>query len=294
MIKNGILLMGLSAMAILLATGGRVQILVVMYSINVFITFTLSQLGMCRHWLQVRNTDNTWLRKFLPNAVGMTLCSGILVMTTVFKFGDGGWATIALTGCFVLVCFQTRSHYGDIRVLLRNLDDRLMNLPPGLGPPADRKPDAKRPVAGLLVTKFDGLGIHSILTIKRLFHEHYDGIVFLSVGIIDSNRFKGADEVQHLEQETDGMLRKYVDFCGEHGVAADYRYTLGTDAVDEIVGITLDAVKDYPQLVVFAGKLIFASEQVHHRLLHNETAASVQRRLHLRNVPMMVLPIKAD
>lgn len=293
-IKNGIMLMGLSALAILLATRGRVQILVVMYSINVFITFTLSQLGMCRHWLEVRRIERTWLRKFLPNFVGLVLSAGILVMTMVFKFTEGGWVTVILTGLFVAVCFVTKSHYGDIKKLLRNLDERLMNIPAGQTPMAPRTPDPRRPTAGLLVTKFDGLGIHSILTIKRLFHNHYGGIVFLSVGIIDSSRFKGVDEVQNLQAQTREDLEKYVAFCAEHGLPADFRYVLGTDAVDEIVDLTLGAVKDYPQLVLFAGKLVFAEEQAHHRLLHNETAAAVQRRLHLRNVPMMILPIKAD
>ena len=39
----------------LLYTGGSVDVIVVMYSINVFLTFTLSQLGMCVHWWQVRH-----------------------------------------------------------------------------------------------------------------------------------------------------------------------------------------------------------------------------------------------
>ena len=114
------------------------------------------------------------------------------------------------------------------------------------------------------------------------------------MGIIDSSRFKGVDEVQNLEAQTREDLEKYVAFCAEHGLPADFRYVLGTDAVDEIVDLALAAAKDYPQLVLFAGKLVFAEEQAHHRLLHNETAAAVQRRLHLRNVPMMILPIKAD
>ena len=49
--QNGILLMGLGALGILAWTEGNVSMLVVLYSINVFITFTLSQLGMVRHWL---------------------------------------------------------------------------------------------------------------------------------------------------------------------------------------------------------------------------------------------------
>ena len=52
--QNGVLSMGIAAAAVLYYTRGAVALLVVMYSINVFLTFTLSQLGMARHWLQVR------------------------------------------------------------------------------------------------------------------------------------------------------------------------------------------------------------------------------------------------
>jgi hypothetical protein len=52
--ENGIVLMGGAALAILLYTGGSVTMLVTLYSINVFLTFSLSQLGMCVHWWQER------------------------------------------------------------------------------------------------------------------------------------------------------------------------------------------------------------------------------------------------
>ena len=53
---NGIVLMGGFALVLMLATRGSVDLLVVLYSINVFITFTLSQLGMVRHWWQERRS----------------------------------------------------------------------------------------------------------------------------------------------------------------------------------------------------------------------------------------------
>ena len=46
-------------------TLGQVKMLVVMYSINVFMTFTLSQLGMVRHWWQVRAEGGHWRRRMI-------------------------------------------------------------------------------------------------------------------------------------------------------------------------------------------------------------------------------------
>ena len=65
---NGIVLMGGFALVLMLVSRGSVDLLVVLYSINVFITFTLSQLGMVRHWWQERRTVPTWKQKWRSTA----------------------------------------------------------------------------------------------------------------------------------------------------------------------------------------------------------------------------------
>ena len=127
--QNGIVTMGLAAIATLIYTGGAVKLLVVMYSINVFMTFTLSQLGMVRHWWQVRSTEAHWRRRFLLAALGATVTGGILVITSVIKFTQGGWVTLMVTGALVLLCFLVRSHYQRVRGVLKSLDDVLSDLP---------------------------------------------------------------------------------------------------------------------------------------------------------------------
>ena len=93
--QNGILLMGALSLAMMLLSGGSVRFLVVLYSINVFITFSLSQLGMVRHWWQVRATERKWRHGILINGLGLLLTSFILVSVIVLKFDEGGWITIA-------------------------------------------------------------------------------------------------------------------------------------------------------------------------------------------------------
>ncbi len=58
--QNGILLMGVTSLGILIVTGGRVALLVVLYSINVFLTFSMSLLGLCIYWWQHRRQDARW------------------------------------------------------------------------------------------------------------------------------------------------------------------------------------------------------------------------------------------
>jgi len=76
--KNGVLLMGAAALAILIFTGGSVTVLVVLYSINVFITFFLSQLGMTRHWWNERKQEKKWKSKIFINGSGLILTAFIL------------------------------------------------------------------------------------------------------------------------------------------------------------------------------------------------------------------------
>ena len=78
-------------------SGGECAILVVLYSINVFITFALSQLGMVRHWWTAEKVDRPPSQETLHQWPRLVLCSTILVVMTCLKFWEGGWITIMLT-----------------------------------------------------------------------------------------------------------------------------------------------------------------------------------------------------
>src|SRR3989338_940740 len=96
-IKNGLLIMGGSAIALMLLSKGYVRLLVVIYSINVFITFFLSQLGMVRHWWKARGQSKDWLKKISVNGLGLVLTAFILVSVVIIKFHEGGWITLLIT-----------------------------------------------------------------------------------------------------------------------------------------------------------------------------------------------------
>src|SRR5262249_15428759 len=127
--QNGILAMGLAAIATIAYARGEVKLLVVQYSINLVLTFTLSQLGMVRHWWAVRRSEGHWRRRFLLALLGSFVTCAILVITSVIKFGQGGWVTLAVTGAFILVCIAVRAHYTRVRGVLKSLDDVLSDLP---------------------------------------------------------------------------------------------------------------------------------------------------------------------
>jgi len=291
--KNGTLLMGAAALAILFYTKGAVSLLVVLYSINVFLTFSLSQLGMCIHWWQVRKDERRWARRLAINGLGLTLTSSILAVTLTLKFAEGGWVTAVITCGLIATCVWIRRHYDRAAQSLQRLDAILTAVPAVPNARRITQFDPKAPTAVLLVTGYNGIGIHSFLAIQPLFQGLFKQFLFMSVGVIDSSRFKGADEVEHLQSSTEESLRRYVDFANGQGLWADYRYVLGTDTLDLLVDQCLKTAKEFPRAVFFAGKLIFAEETFLTRLLHNQAASTLQRRLQFAGLQMIVLPIRA-
>ncbi|MFI5315856.1 MAG: APC family permease [Myxococcota bacterium] len=293
--QNGILLMGGSALAALLYTRGDVRMIVVMYSINVFLTFSLSMLGMAVSWLRFRRgRPHRWRRAALFS-FGFVLCAGILSITVTEKFAEGGWITIAVTGTLVALCFVVRSHYRDVSSALSKLYAELENLPPEPGIAAGAPlpgVDPREPTAAVLVASYGGLGIHTAVNIFAAFPGHFRNIVFLSVGVVDSGAFKGEDAVKSLLADTENTLQRYVELAGRLGVAATYRFALGTDAVAEAETLCLAVKREFPRTTFFAGKVIFRRERWFQRLLHNETAFAIQKRLQWAGQTMVILPAR--
>ncbi|MGH7766629.1 MAG: APC family permease [Candidatus Binatia bacterium] len=291
--QYGVWFMGLAALAFLYYTGGDVRLLVVMYSINVFLTFSLSQLGMCRHWWGARKTERLWGRKFLVNGLGLAFTATILAVTVVIKFGEGGWVTVLVTSAFIFFCYVIRWHYERVRDALKSLDETLMNIPfhPDLRTPVPAKTPAA-PTAVLVVRNFDGLAIHSLLTISRVFPNHFKNVVFVSVGLIDSGRFKGHGEIENLRRSKEEDLASFVEFANCLGWYAEYRTSMGVDLIEELVTLCKAADEDCPNSIFFAGKLVFERENILTRLLHNHTPFTLEQRLQFEGLEMMILPIR--
>jgi amino acid transporter len=298
-LQDGVLLMGIAAFATLLYTGGDIKALVTMYAINVFITFSLTQVGMCRHWLRRPRETPRRIRRLIVHGVGFLMCFGILAIVVYEKFYiperpfEGAWVTLAVTGVLVVLCFLIRYYYRKVRETFARFAQQVEALPaePAL-PPARDTPDPDAPTASLLVSGYTGLGIHSFLTILRLFPKTYRQIVFVSVGVMDSGSFKGVEEVDRLHKETEENLQKYVALARRLGLTASAVMRVGTDPVAEAEELCTEIAQKYPKTTFFAGQLIFERETWYHRLLHNETAFAIQRRLQWRGLPLLILPAR--
>jgi amino acid transporter len=289
--QNGILLMGLASLAALLYTKGNVDEIVVMYSINVFLTFSLSMIAMLRHSWQTRHERQYWLRRVALFSASTILCLTILVITIVEKFLLGGWITLLVTGLVIALAFLIRWHYNTLTAKLNTLYEEL-----GVAPPAPLEhpvpPDPTKPVGAVLVAGYGGLGLHTFLSIFRSFPNHFKGVVFVSVGVIDSQQFKGEGTMEALKASVAANLDKYVAFAHGQGIPATSRMAIGTEAVAEAEKLCLEVAKEFPQVTFFAGKILFQKERWYQSILHNETAMAIQKRLQWAGKTVVVVPAR--
>ncbi len=302
--QNGVILMGLAALVVLLVVHAfsardMVSVLVVLYSINVFITFSLSQLGMVRHWWQERAKTPNWKKKLCVNGFGLLLTSGILISLCAVKFFDGGWATLFVTGLLVGVAFWVKHHYRQTQKKLYRLnelvaaalaDDALVSSVETIKSPATCDHNARTAV--FLVNGFNGLGLHTLLAVVRMFPKVYQNFIFVQVGVLDAGNFKGAAEVDNLREHSRIAVERYVTYMSRRGFYSEAHVALGTDIADEAAKECNLIAEKFPQAQFFAGQLVFKDESLITRWLHNHTVFELQRRLYQNGRAMLILPIQ--
>ncbi|MFM2295960.1 MAG: hypothetical protein RLZZ350_2373 [Verrucomicrobiota bacterium] len=291
--QNGILLMGGAALLVLLGTRGAVGLLVVLYSINVFITFSLSQLGMVRHWWQERAVNPRWLRKLAINVVGLALTSFILVTLTVEKFFEGGWVTLLVTAIFVGAAFLIRRHYDQTKRDLARLDS-LMPVFADENSVATNPSacDANAKTAVVFVNGFNGLGVHTVLAIVRMFPGVFRNFVFVHVGVVDAGNFKGASELENLRAHIATESGHYVASMQRRGFYAEAITEASTDVVETASRQATALARRFPQAMFFSGQLVFAKDSRLTRLLHNFAVFALQREFFRQGLAFLILPIR--
>jgi len=291
--RNGVIMIGIAAIALLLYTHGSISALVVMYSINVFLTFSLSEFGMARFFIKNREKEAKWKQQLSVQLIGLTLCLTILIITIFEKFAEGGWVTLIITSVLILLCYIIRKHYARIQGDMRKLDALLKDVPVH-GNINEEPVDKKNMTAIQLVGGYNGFGVHTLLNIVRSFPGLYKNFIFISIAVVDQGIFKGEEGLDVLKISVQESLLKYVNLARKLGFAADWRMGVGTDVVDTSTDLCLETMQQFPRSTVFTGKLAFRVEKFYHRLLHNETAYAIQRRLQWSGVTNVILPIRMD
>jgi hypothetical protein len=301
--QNGILLMGAAAFFVIWMSKGSVAFLVVLYSINVFITFTFSQFGMVKHWFQVRKTEKSWFGKLLINGIGLLLTVFILITVVVIKFEEGGWITLVITSCLVSLSLYIKKHYNKIGKEIGKIQGVMNSKMPELVHilktkikmvKSDREIEPTDSTAVILVNGYSAIGLYSLFYLLNTFHNTYKNFVFVSVGVVDSGSFNSHEQLEILKLELENDLQKYTKLIHELGCNAEYRYSIGTDVSEEVVKMVPEVMEKYPNSTFIGGQLIIRGMYRISRVLHNFTIFSIQRRLYKHGLTTIVIPISLD
>lgn len=115
--SNGIITLGILASILIVIFKGETHLLIPLYAIGVFISFTLSQSGMVKHW--IKSKEPGYKRSMLINGLGAVVTGITAIIIASEKFSGGAWIVIILIPCFVLFFKIINNHYKAIADELR-------------------------------------------------------------------------------------------------------------------------------------------------------------------------------
>ncbi len=249
--SNGVLILAACAAVLIVAFDASVTRLVQLYILGVFLSFTISQGGMVRHWGRELRTATGSARRSMHrsrvlNAVGATVTALVLVIVVVTKFSHGAWLIIIAVPAFVVVMLLIHRHYD-------RTDDRLAAPPGGLALPAR---------------------VHSVVLVSRLNAPALQALAFARaarpstlVGLHVQTDRSNVAALEHLWEQRDVPVPLVVvesPFRDVTGPAVDYVRRLKAEHPGDMVAVYI------PEYVV---------RHWWEGLLHNQSAIRLKTRL---------------
>jgi amino acid transporter len=288
--QNGLLLFGVGSFLLLYLTNGNVRFLVILYSINVFITFSLSLLGLCVYWWHHPQKDSKWRSHFSFSVFGFVIIVSILLIMLLTKFLEGGWVTLLITSAVVITCLFIKRHYRFVNVKLKELDERL-------APPLSKQklkplpvsPD--KPTGVFFISNSRGIAMHTLLSALRLFPGHFYNFIFVSAGEVDIKSFQGSETLAKMRNQVEDNLNYFVDWCSQYGYAVEKYSVCDTYIIEALTECAKTIAAKYKDCTFFASKLIIEDEDWFSRLLDNQTSIILQRQIFSMGKQLIILPI---
>lgn len=269
--SNGILFLAAAAIAFIVAFEAEVTALIQLYIVGVFVSFTLSQIGMVRHWTRLLRAEadpperRRMLRSRVINLVGLTATGSVLIVVLVTKFLAGAWISIVAMGGLFALMKAIHRHYD--RVALE------------LTPSSEQEGEIVLPSRNHAVVLVSSMQLPTLRALAYARATRPDVLEALTVNVDDA--------------ETRKLVRRWEDSditVPLKVVASPYR---------EVTGPVLDYVKrisrESPRTVV----TVFVPEYVvghwWESFLHNQSALRIKARLlFMPNVMMTSVPWQLD
>ncbi len=293
--QNGVLAMGTAAGVLLLFTGGQVHSLVVLYSINVFLTFSLSLTGLARYNLTHRRESKfgPWLGKTAISIIALVVAVSILFTLFIAKFSQGAWVAVVVALLIACCGYWIRDHYRRFDDSMDRTFDELLMRDPAAAIEIPKNARMKRPV-GIVTGPHGGAGLHALMHAQRLFRGQFDSVLIISAGEVDAEAYGGHEALERLKSQVGDRCARIVAWSRDHGMPAKVYTGFSTDAVETLEELCLKARNDHPNVVFVATRPMTRPHGWASTLLHGGTALSLQRRLHGHDAPLIVLPMRVE
>jgi amino acid transporter len=253
--SNGIVFLSGAALLAIIAFRAEVTALIQLYIVGVFISFTLSQIGMVRHWTRLLRTETDpplrrkMVRSRVVNTVGLISTGSVLLVVLVTKFVAGAWIALFAMGLLFGIMKMIRRHYQTVSRELEKQEDAQHDL---VLP--------SRNHALVLVSK---LHLPTLRALAYARATRPDALEALTVSVDDAE----SRELQHKWEESDISVPLKV-------IASPYR-----DVTRPVLDYVKRVSKESPRTVV----TVFIPEYVvghwWEQVLHNQSALRLKGRL---------------
>jgi amino acid transporter len=258
--SNGIIVVAATAGVLLVAFGGKLDSLIPLFAVGLFTAFTLSQVGMVRHHLRLR--ERRWRVGVAINATGATATSIVLVVVLVSKFTAGAWIPAIVIPAVVAACKTIKRHYDHVHTQLA--------LQPG-----DHLPT----VHNTVVVSLSQLNKNTLGALAYAAALHPDRLVALAVEDQDNS----LDDLRHQWAALNLDIALEVIPSPYRGLSRpilDYLDTLDRQYPDDVLTVII------PEVVV---------HRWWEQLLHNQTALILKSRLLFRpNTVVISIPAQIE
>lgn len=260
--SNGIIFLFVCASILVFVFNGDQHHLLPLYASGVFISFTLSQLGMTIHWF--RHKGSKWQFKAGVNICGTIICSFVLVLIIIMKFVSGAWISLLCIAILLVIMRTIKSHYAKVS------EDLSIDLD-----------EAKSYATTVKPSKV----ILPAQTVNRSFVKSLD--LAIGLGIDEIEVFSVcATEIQARK------LKEEIDKLGIDKVKFSYKITEFRNVSEVLLAHIIeeaDSLESHQSLVVLVGSLVVKNKAF--KLLHNDTTEQIARKLEKhRNISVLKVP----
>lgn len=291
--QNGILMYGAASLIILFVSDGNISYLVVLYSINVFLAFTVSLFGLVKHWWTQKDKTIVILRKLVLAGTASIVCCVVLFLIFVNRFFAGGWFALVCLFVLVFACTRISKHYKRARNMLKSVDNMLIK------PLSSKKAtevafDNDLPTAVIMVGNHPGVAMHTLIWSLTTFTNYFKNVVFISIGEIDVSLYGVEDKLNAMKRKLSKNIDYFAEYAQQQGLAVKTIIEYSTNPVDKLDEIVESQLADVHNPIFFASSFVWGKDSWYVQYLHNETAFAFQKRLHNNNYQMIIVPMKVN